>query len=292
MPAVPGGGKTAVAVTAELTNDQLGWRVERAWRTSETDSQSARNSMLGVTSVEPVPGSPAEHLLAGRGLFSTTPARYKQAELVPPLLLALEDADRFVVAHVLLSRLTNAEEATTGRLADGRFVVNLVGMKVVLTGAPSTASIRFTDESEAPTCVAYVEPDQLPAVRDAWHRRLDRTVVSVAYRDIAIATGMLPVLCCGIGLARRIRRRSRVRSGSCPVCGYDLRARPRCPECGAVPRGKGQDEATAALDLHALAAASLLLCVATAGLWVRSYGCDLFDAAARVEVGLRSVPCV
>ena len=36
---------------------------------------------------------------------------------------------------------------------------------------------------------------------------------------------------------RRLKRRSRAKSGHCPACGYDLRATPgRCPECGAETR--------------------------------------------------------
>jgi hypothetical protein len=39
-------------------------------------------------------------------------------------------------------------------------------------------------------------------------------------------------------LVTRVRRVKRRRQGSCPSCGYDLRATPdRCPECGYAPPG-------------------------------------------------------
>jgi hypothetical protein len=47
-----------------------------------------------------------------------------------------------------------------------------------------------------------------------------------------ILTAVLPTLWIG-KLATALRRRGRSATGSCPTCGYDLRASPsRCPECG------------------------------------------------------------
>ena len=51
--------------------------------------------------------------------------------------------------------------------------------------------------------------------------------------DSCAATAILPVVSIGRFAWRRRRTRH---AGTCPECGYDLRATPgRCPECGTVP---------------------------------------------------------
>jgi hypothetical protein len=62
------------------------------------------------------------------------------------------------------------------------------------------------------------------------------TRVEVPTWSVAAAAAVLPV----VWVRRRLTRRRRLGAGLCQRCGYDLRATPgRCPECGAVPDGKG-----------------------------------------------------
>ena len=64
----------------------------------------------------------------------------------------------------------------------------------------------------------------------------------VVYRELAVRLWLPLVLFAAApaGWVIRWRGTRRHRPGLCPACAYDLRATPgRCPECGAVPAGKG-----------------------------------------------------
>ena len=76
------------------------------------------------------------------------------------------------------------------------------------------------------------------ASRDRLERRqqMSRRRFVIAYWLLTLATLPLPLLWGVFAIAARRRKRIRMRSKSCPSCGYDLRATPdRCPECGQVP---------------------------------------------------------
>jgi len=74
---------------------------------------------------------------------------------------------------------------------------------------------------------------------------IDRYVV--AYWFVILIVALVPLL----QFIRALRVRSRMRSGLCPACGYDLRATPdRCPECGAVAHKSLRPSARA--DLRSL----------------------------------------
>jgi hypothetical protein len=62
---------------------------------------------------------------------------------------------------------------------------------------------------------------------------LPKFIATIPTWFAVLLAAILPAVC----LIRL--RRSRVRPGICPVCGYDLRATPdRCPECGTTPARK------------------------------------------------------
>ncbi|HEX4794035.1 MAG TPA: hypothetical protein VH370_09595 [Humisphaera sp.] len=88
-------------------------------------------------------------------------------------------------------------------------------------------------------------------------------------------------------LFRSHRRLRRFRSGRCIRCDYDLRATAdRCPECGVTPPTSLVVAKLRRRSCYALSAASLLICLAAAGEWVRSYyvsDCITYTSGPRAD---------
>ena len=161
----------------------------------------------------------------------------------PLLVRALEYPDRFAAAHYGLwiigqvrpGELVSRWPDDYSVRPDGTIRLRFDGLAVDIR-RPSDAGLLDSGGTYIARYAASIDPAQLGAIRDQWHRRLDVPVASVPHWSVAAATGVLPTGWAGATVSRVARSRSRRRVGRCPRCGYDLRATPgRCPECGTVP---------------------------------------------------------
>jgi hypothetical protein len=209
-----------------------------------------------------------------------------------PLLDALEDPKRFVVAHHLMSEITKLPVNLTARPGGERlYLIDDHGMRVEMVpprwdehldrdpdperrrqnredwmrGLRHAKGIQYgTNEQyvlgggQLVAKEARVDPAQIPAVVRLWHDRVGVRYVTVPYWA-SVAAGLVVPALTAWRAGRAVWRR---RHGRCVGCGYDLRRSPdRCPECGR-PAGEGADAqppevAPPADDAH-LAASSRL----------------------------------
>lgn len=218
--------------------------------------------------------------LFGEGQPPVTVPAYRR-----PLLEALNDPNRFAAAHHLLYKIGWRFGAPGGPIhmygpltfENGVYVLDQDGLRVEfpppdanterrpLNGVPGSSWTYYLDKPR----VAWIDPAQVPSIRNRWYMVLGTPLGTVPYWAVAPAALVMPTVWLGVGVRSATRRRR----GRCAGCGYDLRAsKDRCPECGeAIP----EEVPRLMRRLFAiLAALSLLLCVAVLVLWVRSYSGD------------------
>jgi hypothetical protein len=240
---------TPASVVASIRNDQIVWdmiRVGGASRSAGRFDGTGTPMLLSPRAAQGTPVSalsPFDGTVWIRATFtSNAMVRYHPftaAQLTPPLLRALEDPDRWLVAHVLLTRLDSGPrggyEAEPLDLMQGP-TFGGVSLRLVRVGSEAHWNFHSGAIDElwwVTPCAAKANGFQMAEVRERWHQRLDTPVCSATWFQASAATLALPFAWLGSRLTRVLRARWLRNRRRCRRCGYDLRASPdRCPECG------------------------------------------------------------
>jgi hypothetical protein len=212
---------------AHLSNDQLSWNVSY---------QTIFPQRFG-SDPKWFPGATTQ----GSGL--------NNADLLRPLLEALEDPKRFAAAHLWLDNRFNTVRTWSQRIDRDHLVAGYDGLEVTLRPSmllrdratleaecrrnQKRGDIAALSELCAGPDALQISPEQLPKLRRLWHDRLDVQVLAIA-NWVLVTLPIVPLAISAMRFWRsRVMRAAQAR-GCCPVCGYDLRSgHERCPECGS-----------------------------------------------------------
>ena len=220
---------------ANTANSDMGWRV------------LADGQFRVIAAYPLIFGDAQKTLPSGEriGKFDAT----NVAASLPPLLRALDDPDRYVVAHVILGNLVGFPKGASSSLRQqgGKIKQVWCNLEMELTpvfAAPATAPQEVANPKRQ-RVNAYcqgdqavrIDPAQMPALSRMWHDRLDAQIIRVP-RILPIATALLIILpALWLWAHKWSVKRARIRGGLCLACGYDVReSRERCPECGVALR--------------------------------------------------------
>jgi hypothetical protein len=244
-------GQTPETILASVVDGDLRWGISTGFSWPIREGREVKTPATWADG--PRPSKHVRRLLAGRHGEPVPKghARFSDSELIPPLLRALDDPGRAAVAHMVLARLFGRDSlgsfATAGEnrfepRPDGSYLRVHADLRVELRlhpTAPSLAESTPGGELRHHRCIPSIDPAQWPTIRDEWHRQLDVPLGSARYGSISAGAAVLPLLWLARHARSRRVRRSRLRRGLCPQCGYDLRATPgRCPECGTAAAAK------------------------------------------------------
>jgi hypothetical protein len=232
---------------ARLKNRDCAWSIimpadtEEAFRLSEQLSRIARARQNGSTdTLDQADVSSRTYNLGlscerfGPDLKWTEATSWEREPFIRPLLLALDDPDRFIAAHALLKCL-GSTTVVVGE-CDWRGAKSSIGNSdpLCIELLPDAYAISQPfDDFKVFKYTAQgawrADPSQLPRIRDYWHDRLDVTIASFPIWSLLIPSLLLPAL----SLRHHLRQSHRRKNGLCPTCGYNLKATPtRCPESG------------------------------------------------------------